>query len=72
MGCDECFRLLGAHERLRADLAVAKQRLQEAITLRLPPAKYQTLLKAATDALVEADLARTELEQHKRIHTQAN
>ena len=72
MACDECFRLVAAHERLRADLATAKQRLQEGIARRLPPMESQALLKAATEALQEADLAQTELEQHKRIHSEAN
>ena len=72
MECDECSRLIAEHERLKLSLAVAKWRVHQGITRQLPVAEYRALLKAATEASLEADLARTEMEQHQRIHDKTN
>ena len=68
MQCDECARLLAVHERLKGNSAVATQRLHEGAEQRITIVEYRGLAAEANDARLEAELARLELEQHKRVH----
>lgn len=72
MECSECSRLMADHARLWVVFALAKRRLREGIKQRLSPPECETLLRIATEALVEADHVKSELEEHKRVHSEAN
>ena len=69
MQCDECSRLLAVHERLKGNSAAATQRLQEGAERRITLVEYRRLAAEANEARLEAELARLELEQHKRVHS---
>ena len=72
MQCAKCYQLVDDHARLKKNSAATKRRLREGITRRSPTLEYQTLLKTASEAWLKAHLAGTDLEQHKRIHFEAN
>ena len=68
MQCNECSRLLAVHEQLRGASAAATQRLREAVERQIPVAEYRRIAVEASDARLDAEVARLELEQHRRVH----
>ncbi len=72
MKSTDCWRLMDEHERLKGQSAEATERLREGAERRLSPVEYQTLVVAANDARLDAEIARLELEQHKMVHAKAN
>jgi len=71
MVCSECNRLLAEYERLEADYAMAIQTLGARRDIAVA-SEYLRLRTAADEARVDCEVARLELEQHKRIHSKAN
>ena len=71
MRCPECDRLLAEYERLEGDYATAIQTLG-ARRSRAVASEYIRLRTADDEARVDCEVARLELEQHKRIHGRAN
>ena len=70
MQCAECHRLLAEHERRKANLALARQQFREGVFLT--PVEYQSRLGAANKAFLDLEFARLELEEHRRVHAEAN
>ena len=66
MQCYECSRLLGVHEQLRDASALAAQRLREGVERRIPLLEYRRIAVEANDARLDAEVARLELELHRR------
>ena len=71
MDCTECDRLseeCGRLEQAHADLV--KTLLHSPETLSA--GEYTRLRQAAIEARIDSEIARTEFEQHQRIHAKAN
>ena len=71
MRCPECDRLLAAYERLEGDYATAIQTLGSRRDTAAAP-EYIRLRTAADEARIDCEVARLEMEQHKRVHSKAN
>jgi len=70
MACPECARLLAESEDLNRAHIAAFDAMIEATTG--PAADFINFKVAANKAFVNAERARLELEQHKRVHVKAN
>ncbi len=71
MGCGECDRLRAEHERVERAYASAIEVL--AARSGISAAVEYTRLRAIADkARIDLEVARLELERHKRIHSKAN
>ena len=68
MQCDECSRLLAVHEQLSFASAAATQRLWEGVAWRISVLEYRRIATEASDAHLDAEAARLELESHSRTH----
>jgi hypothetical protein len=71
MECGQCDRLRLEYERLERAYAAAI----DTLTTRsdtAPAAEYIRLRTFADDARLDSEVARLELEKHKRIHSRAN
>ena len=71
MECSECDRLRSEHERLKRAYASAINILTARFDIT-PAAEYIRLRAIADEARIDSEVARLELEQHKRIHSKAN
>lgn len=71
MDCAECDRLLAEYERLEQAYATAVNVLNSsAETANV--SEYMRLRAAADEARLDSEVARLQLEQHKRVHSMAN
>ncbi len=71
MQCLECARLLAEYEKLESDYGTAIQALGSKRDTGVA-SEYIRLRTAADEARIDCELARLELEQHKRVHAKAN
>jgi len=71
MRCSECDRMLAEYERLEGDYATAIQTLGARRDTAIA-SEYIRLRTAADEARIDCEVARLELERHKRIHAKAN
>jgi hypothetical protein len=71
MECGECNRLRLEYERLERAYASAIDTLTTRSAIA-PVAEYIRLRTFADEARLDSEVARLELEQHKRIHAKAN
>jgi len=71
MRCLECDRLLAEYEKLETDYATTVQTLGARRDIA-SASEYIRLRTAADEARIDCEVARLELEQHKRIHAKAN
>ena len=71
MPCQECDRLLTNFERLEGDYATAVQTLS-ARRDKAVASECIRLRSIAAGARIDCEVARLELEQHRRVHAKAN
>lgn len=67
MRCPECDRLITEYERLESGYATALQRLDD-LRDTVVASEYIRLRTAADEAGIDCEIARLELERHRRIH----
>jgi len=69
--CTECDRLQAEHARLEQAYATAVNTMNGRIET-LAASEYMRLRAAAEEVRIDSEVARLELEQHKRVHSKAN
>jgi hypothetical protein len=68
MDCAECDRLRSECERLEQAYAAAINTLNSRVG-NAPSFEYIELSTAVNEARIDSEIARTELEQHRLVHT---
>jgi hypothetical protein len=71
MFCSKCTRLLAEYGRLTQIYRIAVAALSDGVEFA-PAAEYLPLKATADQTWIDAEVARVELKQHKRIHSKAN
>jgi hypothetical protein len=72
MACSECDRREAEYARLEQACARAVNTLNSSMGTLLPTPEYMCLRAAAEEARIDSEVARIELEQHKRVRAKAN